>query len=225
MIYIGIDVGIINLAIVKCVVEDFTIIKVLEAHRVNLNELPHKRVPRQLCTLEHSNDAYDKIQHFLQEYADLFSDVDQVRIERQPITGLVHVEQLLFGHFRSKAKLISPNSMHKHFNIQHYDYEGRKQQTTNIARPYLSQLSGWNQERVHDMSDALCILLYSLHVEHQHHEETVRQKRIEQEFLTRQRQFGPTNYNFTSLNQFFDQFKHQKVISAKDWLSGKYATP
>jgi hypothetical protein len=221
MIYIGIDVGVINLAIVKCVVEDFKVVRVIEAHRVNLNELSHTAIPRHLCTLEHSNDAYDKIQHLFQEYGWLFSDVDQVRIERQPINGLVHIEQLLFGHFRSKAKLISPNSMHKHFNIQHYDYEGRKQQTTKIAWPYLSQLPDWNQERVHDMADALCILLYSLCVEHRQHNEIIRQKHIEEEFLTRQRQFGQTNY--TSLNEFFDQFKYQKVISSKDWLSEKYS--
>jgi hypothetical protein len=221
MIYIGIDVGVINLAIVKCVVEDFKVVKVIEAHRVNLNELPHTAIPRHLCTLEHSNDAYDKLQHLFQEYGWLFSDVDQVRIERQPINGLVHIEQLLFGHFRSKAKLISPNSMHKHFNIQHYDYEGRKQQTTKIAWPYLSQIPDWNQERVHDMADALCILLYALCVERRQHNEIILKKHIEEEFLTRQRQFGQTNY--TSLNEFFDQFKYQKVISAKDWLSEKYS--
>jgi hypothetical protein len=218
MIYLGIDVGILNLAFVKVSVTDFEIDAVLEACCVNLNELDHRHVPRSQCTLHHSNDVYDKIQHLLQEYPTLFQDVDQVRIERQPLGGLVHVEQLLFGHFRTKAKLISPNAMHKHFQIRHFDYEGRKVQTTRIATPYLATFPHWQRERVHDLADALCIILFSLHVEKKAHAQKEQTEQIEREWeakLRRQTEHSPM---VGSLTDFFDQFKYHPPISAQAWL-------
>lgn len=229
MIYLGVDVGILNLALVKCKVENYNLVTILDARCVNLNELTHERVPLNQCTLEHSNDVYDKLQHLFQEYPDLFSNVDQVRIERQPIGGLVHVEQLMFGHFRSKAKLISPNSMHKYFEIQQYDYDGRKIQTTRIAEPYLSHMTGWQRERVHDLADALCIVLFSLSVEKK--ESDARILAIEQ----KQRQLQRQQDNFelygdpAPLQTFFDQFRYNSdtsrhstsIISAKEWLHEK----
>jgi hypothetical protein len=219
MIYAGIDVGITNLAIVKCIVEEFQIVQVIEAHRIDLGKLKHVKVSKSDCKLHHTNDAYDRIQHFLQEYADFFNNVDQVRIERQPITGLVHIEQLLFGHFRSKAKLVSPNAMHKFFNIQHYDYEGRKKQTQNIAQPYLKQHVSydWEHDRVHDMTDALCLVLYSLHVDKEEYDRSQQLSTFEQKLKLVSMVDDTKN-----LDSFFDQFKYNNTISSKEFMIPKH---
>ena len=227
MIYVGIDVGITNLAIVKCLVEEFKIIRVLEAHRIDLGKLKHVKVSKSNCKLHHTNDAYDRIQHFLQEYDELFQNVDQVRIERQPITGLVHIEQLLFGHFRSKAKLVSPNAMHRFFNIQQYDYEGRKQQTIKIARPLIeSHLSfnatssspsyNWNMDRVHDMADALCLVIYALHIDQKEHEKTKQIQIFEEKLKSKPILFIDDT---KTADSFFEQFRFTPVISSKDFMN------
>ena len=218
MIYVGIDVGIGNLAVVKCIVEQFEIIRVLEAHRINLGELKHVKVSRSVCVLHHTNDAYDRVQHFLQEYSDFFDGVDQVRIERQPITGLVHIEQLLFGHFRDKAKLVSPNAMHKFFNIQTYDYQGRKKETEKIARPFLESCVSydWNSDRVHDMADALCILIFSLIKEKKEYEKSQKLLIFEQALKGKPALCIDES---KPIGEFLDQFKFSNPISSKEFMT------
>lgn len=218
MIYVGIDVGIENLAIVKCLVEQYEITRVIEAHRINLGELKHIKVSRSACLLHHTNDAYDRVQHFLQEYADFFNGVDQVRIERQPITGLVHIEQLLFGHFREKAELVSPNAMHKFFNIQTYDYQGRKKQTEKIAQPYIESCVSydWKTDRVHDMADALCILIFSLSKEKNEYEQSQRLKQFEQKLKEKPMLFIDES---KPIGEFLDQFRFSNPISSKEFMT------
>ena len=207
-VYLSFDIGITNLAFVKAQVnvEENQIISVLQAECVNISELRHKRVSRESCQLHHSRDVYDKIQHFLQEYAPMFAEVDHILIERQPLGGLVHVEQLLYGQFRSKARLVSPNAMHKHYEINDLNYEGRKEETTRMAAPYLEGVvADWNEkERLHDMADALCLLRYTLFRDHlewktqQHYQAKVIEAKVK------------VNAQEISVENFFEQFRHQK---------------
>ena len=229
MIFLSIDVGILNLAFVKAYVDEklWKIEKILECKRINICLLKHTKVQRSECKLEHSNDVYDRIQHFLQEYEEEFQDVDQVLIERQPLGGLVHVEQLLFGHFRKKVKLISPNAMHKFLGINGLDYEARKQFTTKLAEPYLKEF--WVEDkmendggsggggggnggngggeitvlRTHDMADAFCILLYELHK--QKKDTQLKQKKESNISL-----LLPQIKEIDTINHFLDQFKFNK---------------
>ena len=206
MIYLSIDVGIINLAIVKARVENFHITNILEARTINLNLLQHNVISKENCLLHHSNDIYDKMQHLFQEFNDLFQNIDFVLIERQPITGLVHVEQLLYGKFRSIARLVSPNSMHKWLNIRQYTYEQRKIETTKIAEPYLRQCADWmNSERVHDMADSLCILLFVLHTESTNAKIAVEEK-IKEKHMTEFKYDGET-----TIHDFFENFRYSNT--------------
>lgn len=167
--YLSFDVGWSNLAFVYCTVDEttHTIETILQADRVNLKEIPHQRVLRSVCTLMHSADAHDLMQHFFQEYGTQWPIIDVVLIERQPQGGLVHIEQILYGQWRSKAQLVAPRSMHKHFQINHLDYDQRKQKTTALAQPYLQTLPQWNirADRLHDMADAMCLILYHLEIQ------------------------------------------------------------
>ena len=207
MTYLSVDVGITNLALVKATVGDFKITSILDAIVINLSTIPHRSVPMDQCRLHHSNDVFDKLEHLFQEYPLLFQNVDYMLIERQPITGLVHVEQLLFGKFRSIARLVSPNSMHKWLGIGQLSYDQRKIETTRIAEPFLKQFSNWiPSERLHDMADALCILLFTLHVDEMEHrsqiEEQRRRKRMEVEEC-------PFDEN-TTIADFFEGFRFNK---------------
>ena len=97
---------------------------------------------------------------------------DVLLIERQPIMGLVAVEQLILGHHRDKTTLVSPNSMHKFFNIAQYTYEGRKKQTVAIASTLLEHHSDMLKqmqahERQHDIADALVLMYFYLHAKHE----------------------------------------------------------
>jgi hypothetical protein len=206
MIYLSIDIGWVNLAFIKAKIDDenYVILKILEAFCVDLSSLSHTKIPLKECKLQHSNDAYDKVQHLIQEYKDYFVDVDCVCIERQPLTGLVHIEQLLFGYFRDKAQLISPNAMHKFFKINDFDYEGRKKITTKISLPFLKNFTDWkNRERLHDMGDAFCLLIYALSIRKKNHEKS--QNNIKLLHLGK-------NFNQTGLSvcEFIDQFKFKK---------------
>lgn len=217
MIYVSIDVGILNLALVKANVDEFKITNIIEAHVINLNELKHSHVSREHCALHHSNDVYDKIEHMLQEYASVFEGATHVLIERQPISGLVHVEQLLFGKFRSMARLVSPNAMHHWLGINHLTYDQRKIETTRIAKPYLDIFPTWDRAtRVHDMADSLCILLYTLHVE----KIKAREEQLERERLERQATLAVVvNKDKTmSVDAFLNQFRYTPPISSKKWI-------
>jgi hypothetical protein len=162
----GFDVGLLNLAWVKCRVnkDTNTITEILMADRVDLFALPHKKVKRVDCKLHHSRQIFDMMNHLIQEYQDDWQDVDRVLIEQQPPTGLVHIEQFLFGHFRDIVTMVYPQTWQKHFNIGHLEYAERKTWATEYAKPWLQDTEAWqhNPTRQHDMSDALCIILYHL---------------------------------------------------------------
>ena len=150
MFILGIDVGIINLALVQVEVLDDNIHRVCACHRVDMTRG---------CV---SRETADRVSTMVGKYRTLFDTSEVVLIERQPLTGLTGVEEVLFYMFRQKCQKVSPNSMHKFFGIRHLDYEGRKVQTVARAHPWLKDHDGWvkNPERQHDMADAMCIILW-----------------------------------------------------------------
>ena len=138
---------------------DYETKQVTYIKKVDITRYTHNTVCE--CKLHHTHHITDYVLHFVHEYRNVFDSSEHVFIERQPPTGLVAVEALLFSLFREKMTLVSPNSMHKHFMIGHLDYEGRKKKTQAIAEPYVGALEYYQgQVRKHDMSDAVCILLY-----------------------------------------------------------------
>lgn len=214
---IAIDVGIVNLALIKAKVDDtlWTIHEIMFAQVIDLTSLRHDRVPSQECKLHHSNDIYDRIQHFLQEYQYVFEDesIETILIERQPLGGLCHVEQLLFGHFREKAKLISPNAMHRFFHINHLSYEARKEQTTKITKAWLEPF--WqNRERVHDLADALCIMLYYLHTQHTEQKQKQKHDRFQEHNNMLHQKLTETPQS--SVEHFFEQFRYSSKTVVHD---------
>ena len=147
---LGIDIGYYNIGLVlaQCNKEK---VNVLYVQKVDLTQYKSREAP----------ELSDMIHGFVTDYADTFCRADQVLIERQPPGGLTSVEVLLHYIFRHKAILISPVSMHAHFNIGHLDYEQRKERTELIASKYIKDSSYYDRlERKHDIADALCMILY-----------------------------------------------------------------
>lgn len=147
---LGIDIGYHNIGLVlaDCNKEK---INVLYIQKVNLASYKTKKTP----------ELSDMIDSFITDYSNIFCQAEQVLIERQPPGGIASVEVLLHYIFRDKAVLISPVSMHKHFNIGHLDYEQRKGRTELIAQKYLNDFEYYNKlSRKHDIADALCMIIY-----------------------------------------------------------------
>jgi hypothetical protein len=166
MIIIGIDVGYHNMALVESITDEDFNTTVEAVHHVNLTKLPHRCVSFKECTLNHTSEVADLMAHFFQEYGNILDKADRIIVERQPPTGLTQIETLLLYVYRSKTVLVSPNSMHSHFNIGHLEYERRKEQTVRIASPYLDEFENYlKMERKHDISDAVCMILFHLYPE------------------------------------------------------------
>jgi len=162
MIVVSIDVGYHNLGLVKSEVNDITFeIKVLEIYKIDLRSLPHRKVNRWDCKLEHTNEVADLMAHFIQEFDDILNEADKILIERQPPTGLTQIETLLLYLYRKNTELISPNSMHAHFNINCLEYETRKVRTIEISESFLESFLEYQElSRKHDIADAVCMIIF-----------------------------------------------------------------
>ena len=151
----SIDVGIVHLGLVISDVS-WDNIEVKEVHLVDLTK--HCRVFN--CPLKHTNHLVDRVDHFVQTYRDVLDKADKVLIEKQPIQGLISVEQLIFERLRDKIVFVHPVSMHKYFGIRHLDYEGRKEYLVNKMAPHLEGTIFDDLERKHDVADAMAMIIY-----------------------------------------------------------------
>ena len=158
---ISIDVGYHNLGLVKAHIDETYEITVHEVFLVDLQKLPHRRVNRSECKLEHTNELADLMAHFIQEYGYLLDEAEKIFIERQPPTGLTNIETLLLYLYREKTELVSPNSMHKHFMIGHLEYEKRKERTIELSNKFLEHFQIYKEmNRKHDIADAVCMIIF-----------------------------------------------------------------
>ena len=168
MIVASIDVGIVNLAVVFVELDDLTrdISRICYLANVDSTVFEHCTISLSDCTLGHAKTTADRVTHFVQERQHMFDACAHVLIERQPLVGHTDVEQVLFLLFRQKAQLVSPNAMHKFFNISRYSYESRKVKTVMLADQYLPVKDFplyHNLARKHDIADALCLLMFWIH--------------------------------------------------------------
>ena len=161
MVLIGIDVGYVNMGVVRAVVDDSFNLHFTHAFRSDITLMRHNRIPVHMCTIPHTRETCDRVAHFIQENEDMFEEADCILIERQPPMGLKDVEALIMSRFRNKAILISPNRLHKFLKINTYDYEERKVHTEQIASKYLNGMETFaNEVRKHDMADAACMCIF-----------------------------------------------------------------
>jgi hypothetical protein len=140
--------------------------------------------------------------HIFQEYNEYFEIADYIIIERQPIQGMVGIEQLIFSRYRNKSHLAHPSSMHKHFRLGHLDYDQRKSRTIKIAEKHLTGdiLDQFRHyPRNHDISDSICIVLFWLSRKHSEWIEKERRKEADEEF---------EKHRGLSLDDYFGRFRY-----------------
>ena len=161
---LSIDVGVQHLGLSLALVnkDDYTFDRIVDINLVDITKFTHNVCDKGHCKLLHTKTFYDWLTHVFVEHL-CFEQADVILIERQPPRGFVVVEQVIFGKYREKSWLISPNSIHKYMSIGHLDYEGRKLSTVNMAKKYFTeelkfQLSKYDRE--HDVADSVCQILY-----------------------------------------------------------------
>lgn len=213
---VAVDVGICNLAYVEVDTGEDNLepqVNIISTQCIDLRVMQHIRISRSDCALYHSNDACDRVDHFIQDHLVMLERADRILIERQPPVGLVHIEQLLLTRFRSKAQLCSPNTLHKWMGIGHLDYEGRKEKTTQHAETYLSQFAEFkNAVRKHDMADALCFVLWFID-----DMKRTEKRRVARE--DRQADFERIRMGEISINDWFERFRHSGDAQSLETLT------
>ena len=200
VLHLGISVSVLD--------EEYNLIEIIWIDLIDITEFTHGRyVSKDKCELFHTKSFCDWLNHVYQENSDFFEMADYILIERQPPMGLVAIEQLIFSRWRHKAILISPNSMHKYFNIGHYDYEHRKEQTEKIAKKFLTNNDLVEQlgyyHRAHDITDSICLMLFWIHKKQKEYTNKMRKKLI----MERQIQLS-MNMKKMSIDEWFDIHKH-----------------
>lgn len=156
----SIDVGYFNLGLVVVETHEEEITHVITAEKVDISKHIHNRVSQTDCKLHHTRHMCDMVSHFIQEYEPLINSCDMLIIEKQPPHGFSSIESLIVQHFRDIIKIVYPRAMHKYFNIGHFDYDKRKEMTVDIAESRTSITI--QEDRKHDIADALCMIIYYL---------------------------------------------------------------
>jgi len=141
-------------------VNNITGIEIISCDRIDITNFKHSKVKFCDCLLHHDYCIPDYLDHFIQEYSEMFDQADLILIERQPPVGITNVQDLLFSRFRNKVELVSPNRIHKFFGMSK-DYFERKNESERIAEKYLNNFNKYNNNiRKHDISDAMLMIIW-----------------------------------------------------------------
>lgn len=158
----------------------------------NIAKQVHCRVSWSECALNHTAEFVDRIAHLIQEHP-IFHECDRLVVERQPISGLIAITNLLQREFAHKMVLVHPRSVQSYFGIGGRDEDERKQFATLMAVHYIPESldpdlhrvhayiveqqqlradePGWNGvvviapelPRVHDRADTVLLAIYDLY--------------------------------------------------------------
>jgi hypothetical protein len=164
---LSIDIGIIHFSFVGCVVDTtykLFISNIYVCKLINITELPTEcNDPK--CDLYHDKLICDYMSHLFKKYGKYFEEADLILVERQPLTGITSVQDIILFKYRHKCKLICPNTFHNYYQIGDFNREQRKEFFVKYATPYLSKFKSFCFNiRKHDMADAFCIMYYFLKI-------------------------------------------------------------
>ena len=204
-----IDVGILNLGVsIGLIDKEFNLKEIAYVDLINITKYTHERELDGIkCKLRHTKSIADWMEHIFHEHLPLFQEADYILVERQPPSGLVAIEQLIYYRWRDKCHIISPRSMHKYYNIGNFDYEQRKQKTIYIA----TNLYKWHQraidryekfERKHDITDSVCLMAFWLNKNKINYLEKKRKDRLQNIQL---------DTTGMTIDEWFEQFRYKSI--------------
>lgn len=170
---LSIDIGIKHLGMIllQCN-QDYTIHDIVWFDLIDITQFHHlDKTSKKDCVLFHCKTMADWLSHIFFLHTELFDLCEHILIERQPPHGHVSVEQLIFFHYRKKAVLIHPRSVHKFFGwSSSLDYDMRKNKSESIFEYRLKKTERtWNLQvweklpRKHDISDAYLQAVFFCH--------------------------------------------------------------
>lgn len=168
---VGIDVGHTNLARVVAEVDvdeydEITGIRVVHAQMTDLGMVgcPH---PEDCIFLPGDRSSAHKCHHWVESCDEWFSGSDLVVMERQPLCGLTGIEQSIYIYIKQRysagpnhVRLLSPNSMHCHFNMSS-DKAVRREEIVRISGAYLEEAPAFRSAKEKDhLADAFGFILF-----------------------------------------------------------------
>ena len=170
---VGIDVGHTNLAMVVAEVEvnsktdELVGIKVVHAQMTDLGNMMCPN-PQECIFLPTDRSSAHKCHHWVEACDEWFGGSDLVVMERQPLCGLTGIEQSIYIYVKQRysggsanhIRLLSPNSMHCHFNMSG-DKSVRRGEIVEISRAYLEESRAFKNAREKDhLADAFGFILF-----------------------------------------------------------------
>jgi hypothetical protein len=168
---VTLDIGIYHLAYVYVTLsQDQFMWKITDIHEVKLLDITSFNCDRDTCELYHDKTMSDYLRHFFVNKRLMFETSTNILVERQPIGGLIVIQELILNEYRDKVRLVHPRSVHTFLGISHFvklygkelAYMKRKEWTTifveHILRHWNISLASF--ERKHDICDSFAQLCY-----------------------------------------------------------------
>lgn len=187
---LSIDIGINHMGMSMSTASlNYEFLNVVGIELIDITNFPHPRdMDRKSCPLKHTKTFADWMDHVFFTYDKVFQEANVILIERQPPSGLVAAEQLLFYKYRDKAELISPVALHKFFSIGGLTYDQRKEKTEKMCHSWMTSDDHTNTTnddindeetvinelttkfekliRKHDVADSVCMSIFWLAKKH-----------------------------------------------------------
>lgn len=163
MYIISIDIGLNHLGFIyaQCL-ETFKLQQIIKCKLVDIKRLCDYCKIKD-CALYHEKCIADYMKHFFKKYSKEFKEAQYIVLEQQPPQGFICIQEIIRFQYRDKVFLVSPNTMHKYFEIQRLDYDQRKDFVVSFSKNWLETCKDFQEYvRKHDMADALCILIVFL---------------------------------------------------------------
>ena len=100
-----IDVGILNLGVsIGLIDKEFNLKEIAYVDLIDITKYTHERELDGIkCKLRHTKSIADWMEHIFHEHLPLFQEADYILVERQPPSGLVAIEQLIYYRWREKC--------------------------------------------------------------------------------------------------------------------------
>lgn len=156
---VSLDIGLFHMGYVLGECQNFKLKNVLKCELVNIKKLVYGCD----CSLDHRLCISNYMEHFFKLYGKDLAEARYIVVEQQPPTGFISIQEIIRYQYGHKVVVISPRSMHKHYNMGELSYDDRKKFTVDYSKKYLSQFPQFHRLlRKHDMADSFMLLMYFL---------------------------------------------------------------
>lgn len=199
----SIDIGVQHLGISVSIIKKYKFVDIIWIDLIDITKFNCDSD----CKLGHTKTFCDWLAHIFKREKQFFDLVNVILIERQPPKGFTAIEQLIFYRWRTKAKLIAPRSVQKHFGMTGMKYDERKDYALKLALnnvPKYLHEQLYSYDRQHDIADTILMTLYWC---------SVQKEKLSVKILEKKQKLAMkkviSGKNFT-MQEYFDAFRYIK---------------